>query len=166
MTDIWHITELIAQGSAWQYPWTPTWTDSLWIPASIGIVCIAIVAICYLVELRGVSLSRRAMFTMLRSAAIFLIGWMLLGWSWTPFTEEPADLVILVDSSRSMSTEDVEPQPRAQGKKSVSRLESGKSLLYAPEGKGLLSQFAKEYRPRMAADRRSETTTRTTSVDC
>ena len=150
MTDAWHITELLAQGSAWKYPWTPTWTDSLWIPASIGIVCIAIVAICYLVELRGVSLSRRAMFTMLRSAAILLIGWMLLGWSWTPYAEEPADLVILIDSSRSMSTEDIEPMSRGQGKKSVSRMESVKSLLNASEGKGLLTQIAKEYRPRVA----------------
>src|SRR5436190_21801079 len=98
---------LFAQSSPWQYSWTPTWAAPFWIPGAIGVFCIAVVAICYLIELRGVALGRRSILTILRSTAILLLGWMLLGWSWTPFAEEPADLVVLVDASRSMLTEDV-----------------------------------------------------------
>src|SRR5262245_51122258 len=98
---------LLAQHNPWQAPWTPTWAAPYWIPAAIGLICIVVVSVCYLVELRGVALARRAILTSLRSAAIVLLAWMLLGWSWTPYAEEPADLILLLDGSHSMQTEDV-----------------------------------------------------------
>lgn len=144
------LTELIAQQSPWKNPWSPTWTASPAIPALMGMVAILVVIVCYLSELREASLSRRAMFTLLRSTALLLLAWMLLGWSWTPYAEEPADIVLLVDSSRSMATEDVEPSLGVQGKKSISRWDAARALLSSTQQSGLLVELAKKYQPRIA----------------
>jgi hypothetical protein len=149
MTPNWTLGALLAERSPWSYPWSPTWGGSYGIAVAIGIVCIVIVAVCYLVELRGVTFTRRLLLTMLRSTAILLLGWMLLGWSWTPYAEEPADLVVLVDSSQSMLTEDAGKAPAMRATKAMSRIERTKSLLLQEE-LGLLDRAAERYRPRVA----------------
>lgn len=144
---------LLAQSSPWEHPWTPNWTGSFWIPVGLALGGIVIVAICYLREMPGVSWTRRALYTLLRSAAILLLMWMMLGWTWIPYAEEPADLVFLIDASRSMQTEDVIQSkpgaPRNGEKKPISRAAAAKSLLLSSQKPGLLERVSEEYRPRV-----------------
>lgn len=139
---------LLGQSGPWGDPWTPTWSGPLWLPILLAIACIAVVAACYLFELRGVSFVRRLFLTLLRSAAVLLIAWMMFGWIWTPYAEEPADLLLLVDASRSMLTEDIrsggdETRPR-------SRFDAARALLTEGGEKSLLSQLGERRRIRLA----------------
>lgn len=146
------LIEMLGQGSAWNeawhYSWTPTWNGPFWLVAVIGAVCIAIVVMCYLVELRGAAFSKRALLTLLRSVSIGLLAWMLLGWSFTPYTEEPSDLVVLVDSSQSMLTEDVANGTKRNTEKSIARIDRAKSLLL--QDSGMLAEASRRFRPRVA----------------
>jgi hypothetical protein len=154
---------LLGEAQPWDSPWTPTFAGPYWLPAAIVAVCIALVAVCYLVEVRGLALWRRSLLTLLRSAVIFLVGWMVLGWTWTPYAEELAEIVVLVDDSRSMATEDAPVAERggAAGRvrdraseKIFSRAELAKQILtQSPSGSsraGLIAELRSRFRPRVA----------------
>lgn len=138
---------LLGQIDPWRHAWTPTWTASYWILAILGAIGITIVAICYLVELRGIAMAKRAVLILLRSGSLLLLCWMLLGWSWTPYAVEPPDLIVLLDSSRSMSTEDIASRDKSPSK--LSRMAAAKSLLLEDSDREILSKLAEQHRLRI-----------------
>lgn len=130
--------------------WDRPWPWSIWLTIVIAVAIGVAVAALYYSERGRASRLRRGVLALLRIAALLLVWWMLAGWNVQRFKSDLPELVMLVDDSASMQTEDAAPAGSGRLKRPQSRFESARQILmhtWRAEG----GEAEKRYRPKLYA---------------
>ncbi len=89
-----------------EYVLDKAWPLPLWLSIVVGLTLLALVAYLYALE-RGPAAPRlRLLLTAIRFSLLAIVLWMLAGWNWQRFKSERPELVLAIDRSASMQTND------------------------------------------------------------
>ncbi|QDV28083.1 VWA domain-containing protein [Aureliella helgolandensis] len=102
----------------------------LWAAIVLLLLGLAFVGWIYSSERGRASRTKRVVLATLRLSLLALVVWMLGGWNWLRFTSERPELIVVLDHSTSMGTQDVE-----QGREAISRLDRGLDILSGVSGR-------------------------------
>ncbi|MGN6136150.1 MAG: VWA domain-containing protein [Aureliella sp.] len=105
------------------------WPWSIWLSIVLAVaLCLAVGALYYSERGRA-SWLRRTVLAALRVSALLLVWWMLAGWSIQRFNSDLPELVVLVDDSASMQTDDASPAVAGKSPVRSSRWETARQVV-------------------------------------
>lgn len=85
-----------------------SWSLPIWLCIVLAVAAASFASWIYATERGRANRPQRILLAAIRFCLLLLVLWMLLGWSWIRFTSDRPELVIVVDRSASMNTQDID----------------------------------------------------------